>query len=176
MNLPAPITPAEARAVWDRMDHPSSRRVARALTQSGRPIHFSTVARWKAEGWRSVEHGPHPLEMARRAIDAALPVLTGDATVNVSDLMKTDPLAGELMNASPEHILSAVMHEACTVHILVSEELCRHPELVSTKPREFAILLNALTALLKAMDNLHVQVLDLVHAQDEARAAAASKA
>jgi hypothetical protein len=79
MNLPALATPSQAKAVWDRMDHPSTRRVARALTQSGRPVHFSTVARWKLQGWRSMESGPHPLEMARRSIDVALPVLTGDA-------------------------------------------------------------------------------------------------
>jgi hypothetical protein len=48
MNLPALVTPAQAKAVWDRMDHPSTRRMATALTQSGRPVHFSTVARWKA--------------------------------------------------------------------------------------------------------------------------------
>jgi hypothetical protein len=49
MSPPAPVTPAEAKAVWDRMDQPSTRLVARALTQSGRPVHFSTVARWKLE-------------------------------------------------------------------------------------------------------------------------------
>ncbi len=64
------------------------------------------------------------------------------------------------------------MHEACIVHILVSMELCRHPELISTKPAEFAVLLNALTAALRAINNLHVQVLDLIRAQDDARVAA----
>ena len=175
MNLPALATPSQAKAVWDRMDHPSTRRVARALTQSGRPVHFSTVARWKLQGWRSVQSGPHPLEMARRAIDVALPLLTGDATMTASDFVKTDPLAQKLTKAAPEQVLSMAVNEACNVHILVSKELCRHPELIPTKPVEFAVLLNALTASLSAINNLHVQVLDLVRTQDEARAAAASK-
>jgi hypothetical protein len=49
--------------------------------------------------------------MARRAIDVALPLLTGDATMNASDLVKTDPLAKELMKAPPEQVLSMAMHE-----------------------------------------------------------------
>ena len=120
-----------------------------------------------------MEHGPHPLEMARRAIDVALPLLTGDATKNASDLVKTDPLARELMKAPPEQVLSMAMHEACTVHILVATALCRHPELIPMKPAEFAVLLNALTASLRAINDLHVQVLDVVRTQDEARVASA---
>jgi hypothetical protein len=54
----------------------------------------------------------------------ALPLLTGDATMTASDFVKADP-------------------------VLVSKELCRHPELISTKPAEFAVLLNALTASLR---------------------------
>jgi hypothetical protein len=150
--------------------------VARALTQSGRPVHFSTVARWKLQGWRSVEHGPHPLEMARRAIDVALPVPTGDATMNASDFVNADPAAKEVMTATPDKGLSMAVDGACAVNILVSMELCCHPELISTKPAEFAVLLNALTASLRAINNLHVQVLDPVRTEDEARAGAASKA
>jgi hypothetical protein len=175
MNLPSPVTPAEAKVVWDRMDHPSARRVATALTQSGRPVHFSTVARWKAEGWRSVEHGPHPLEMARRAIDVALPVLTGDATMTASDFVKANPAAKKLMKAPPEQVLRMAMHEAATVQIVVASELCRHPELISSRPSEVAVLLKALAATYRALNNIPVQVLDLIRAQDEARVAAASK-
>jgi hypothetical protein len=35
-----------------------------------------------------------------------------------------------------------------------------------------SFLLNALTAALRAINNLHVQVLDLIRAQDDARVAA----
>jgi hypothetical protein len=97
--------------------------------------------------------------MARRAIDVELPLLTGDATMNASDLVKTDPLAKELAWASPLEVLSMAMHEAATVQIVVWSELCSHPELISTKPGEFAALLNALTASYRALNNVPAQVL-----------------
>jgi hypothetical protein len=49
-----PVTPQEARAVWSSIPNPSVRRVASALTQAGRRVHPSTIARWHAAGWRSV--------------------------------------------------------------------------------------------------------------------------
>jgi len=55
------------------------------------------------------------------------------------------------------------------------KRFCRHAELILTKPGEFAVLLTALVASMRAIDNLHVQVLDLVRTQDEVRAASASK-
>jgi len=46
-ELPPPVTPLEAKRVWDEQRRPSARSVAKALTQAGRPVHFTTVARWK---------------------------------------------------------------------------------------------------------------------------------
>src|SRR6266566_298471 len=46
----APITLQEAEGVWKSQARPSARSVARALTQAGRPVHFTTVARWKRQG------------------------------------------------------------------------------------------------------------------------------
>src|SRR5208282_1644978 len=73
-----PVTPAEAEAVWSTIRNPSARGVANALSQAGRPVHFSTIARWRAQGWRHVQHGPHPVEAAREALDITARVLTGD--------------------------------------------------------------------------------------------------
>jgi hypothetical protein len=175
-NLPAPVTPAEAEAVWAGMAHPSARRVATALTQSGRSVHFATVARWKLQGWRPVEHGAHPLEMAMRAIDVALPVLTGDATMTANDFVRAHPLANGLMEASPQALLSLAMHEAATVQIIVASELCRHAgELISSRPNEVAALLKALAATSRALNSVPGQVRDLIRAEDEARATSASK-
>jgi hypothetical protein len=47
-ELPPPVTSLEAKRVWDEQRRPSSRRVAKALTRAGRPVHFTTVARWKS--------------------------------------------------------------------------------------------------------------------------------
>jgi hypothetical protein len=49
-ELSTPITPQEAEGVWKSQARPSARSVARALTHAGRPVHFTTVARWQREG------------------------------------------------------------------------------------------------------------------------------
>jgi hypothetical protein len=83
MNLPEPVTPHEAETVWNSIQNPSARRVAKALTQAGRRVHHSTVSRWRVEGWRPVPNRPHPLEAARWALDVAAPVLTGNAAAEM---------------------------------------------------------------------------------------------
>jgi hypothetical protein len=71
MRSPEPVTPAEAQVVWNAIKNPSARSVARALSQTGRKIHHSTIARWCAGGWRPVAHRPHPVDAARQALDLA---------------------------------------------------------------------------------------------------------
>src|SRR5215470_20264541 len=78
MSLLKPVTPEEAKRVWVSIPNPSARRVAKALTQSGRRVHHSTIARWRAEDWRPVADSLHPLDAARQALDVAAGVLTGD--------------------------------------------------------------------------------------------------
>jgi hypothetical protein len=75
------VSPEEAKAVWAGIPNPSVRRVAKALTQAGRRVHPSTIARWRAQGWRPVARGPHPVEAAREALDVAARVLTGDPAI-----------------------------------------------------------------------------------------------
>lgn len=91
-RLPAPVTPSDAQLVWQSQTRPSARTVARALTQAGRRVHFTTVARWKREGWRSVPTQEHPLDEALRALDTAVPVLTGD------EMSRAEDLVGKLEN------------------------------------------------------------------------------
>ena len=45
-----PVISQEAGRVWKSQARPSARSVARALTHAGRPVHFTTVARWKRHG------------------------------------------------------------------------------------------------------------------------------
>ena len=78
MRAIKPVTPDEAATVWRSIPNPSARRVARALTQAGRRVHFSTVARWRSQGWRPVASGPHPIDAARVALGVAARLLTGD--------------------------------------------------------------------------------------------------
>jgi hypothetical protein len=59
-DLSASVTPQEAARVWNSQLGPSARSVARALTQAGRPVHFTTVARWKREGLLTIASFRHP--------------------------------------------------------------------------------------------------------------------
>jgi hypothetical protein len=78
MSSLKPVTPEEAKRVWVSVPNPSARRVAKALTQSGRRVHHSTIARWRAQDWRPVADSLHPLQAARQVLDMAGGVLTGD--------------------------------------------------------------------------------------------------
>src|SRR5215467_4811315 len=90
MSSLKPVTPKEAKRVWVSIPNPSARRVAKALTQSGRRVHHSTIARWRAEDWRPVAQALHPLEAARQRLDMAAGTLTGDPVGGVKGLNGKD--------------------------------------------------------------------------------------
>jgi hypothetical protein len=81
MSSIKPVTPDEAAAVWRSIQNPSARRVAKALTQAGRRVHFATIARWRSQGWRPVANGPRPIQTAREALEVAARLLTGDPAI-----------------------------------------------------------------------------------------------
>jgi hypothetical protein len=68
-KLPPPVTPLEAKRAWDQQRRPSSRSVAKALTRAGRPVHFTTVARWKKREWQVQPTLEHPLAAMMRKVD-----------------------------------------------------------------------------------------------------------
>src|SRR5271165_6363750 len=79
-------TPALAQRVWARHQRPSARRVAQALQQAGYPVHWVTVARWRAQDWKAKETD-HPLEAARVQLDAVAPLVTRDPETSTEDLI-----------------------------------------------------------------------------------------
>jgi hypothetical protein len=85
--LPSPVTPLEAKRVWDEQRRPSSRRVAKALTRVGRPVHFTTIARWKKREWQVEPRLEHPFAAVMRKVDLFVPMLTGDPTTKAVDIM-----------------------------------------------------------------------------------------
>jgi hypothetical protein len=88
MSSIKPVIPDEAAAVWRSIPNPSARRVAKALTQAGRRVHFSTVARWRSEGWRPVSSGSHPIEAARQSLEVAARLLTGDPATGADEFAR----------------------------------------------------------------------------------------
>ena len=151
MSLLKPVTPEEAKRVWVAIPNPSARRVAKALTQSGRRVHHSTIARWRAQDWRPVANSLHPLEAARQALDMAAGVLTGDPVAGLKVLRYEDGSQQELEGLSDRELLRKASREMLIAIRLVSEVLpSQLPLLVQTKAMETATLLNALTAGLRA--------------------------
>jgi hypothetical protein len=64
-----------------------SRSVAKALTRVGRPVHFTTVARWKKREWQVEPRLEHPLAAVMRKVDLFVPLLTGDPKTKAADIM-----------------------------------------------------------------------------------------
>jgi hypothetical protein len=152
MSLLKAVTPEEAKkGVWVSIPNPSARRVAKALTQSGRRVHHSTVARWRAQDWRPVAHSLHPLDAARQALDMAAGVLTGDPLARVEILSRKDGSQQELEGLSDRELLRESSREMLIAVRLVSHVLpSQLPHLMATKTMETATLLNALNAGLRA--------------------------
>ena len=153
MSLLKPVTPEEAKRVWVSIPNPSARRVAKALTQSGRRVHHSTVARWRAQDWGPVANNLHPLEAARQRLDMAAGVLTGDPVAGLKVLSDEhkDGNQQELESLGDREVLREASREMLIAISLVSHVMrSQLPTLVATKVTETATLVNALTAGLRA--------------------------
>src|SRR5206468_3568933 len=105
------LLPELAKSVWNAQWRPSARRVARALTQAGHPVHYTTINRWRSQGWRAIK-GEHPLDAARANLDSAVPVLTGDPTTNADDLADLSQAKAELEKLSDKELLAAAARAA----------------------------------------------------------------
>jgi hypothetical protein len=114
-------TPALAQRVWERQQRPSARTVARALTLAGRPVHYVTIARWKARGWRPVTCD-HPLEVARRQLEAVAPLVSGNPETTIQDLID-DPAHGDELSDS--EIIRRAAHETAIAAALVARAIQR---------------------------------------------------
>ena len=171
-NLPAPITPAEAKRVWEHLPRPSARRVATALRQAGRgDIHFTTIARWRAQKWKAVQHGPHPIEAARLALDVAAPVLTGNATAGIEALFERWDLREQVDGVTDSDLLRrAARKTLITVDLLCEGLEDRMAELMEDNIRGVAVLLTAIADAGKAATD------GLVQAECKPPSAAAARA
>src|SRR5258708_11653421 len=127
MSLLKPVTPEEAKRVWVSIPNPSARRVAKALTQSGRRVHHSTIARWRTQDWRPVASSLHPLDAARQAMDVAAGVLTGDSIAGVEILGGEGGRQQELKGFSDRELLRKASRGKLIAIPLVSHFLPAQP-------------------------------------------------
>jgi hypothetical protein len=149
------VTPAEAERVWNTLPRPSARRVAMALAQSGRPVHYTTINRWRKQGWRPVAQRPHPLECAKNEITTTVPVITGDPLRGVDAISDTNFVPNLSPNLSLADTLRVASAEIARSTIQIYQEIDRqHEKLLIEKPRELGQLLlaqaHSVTAAIKA--------------------------
>ena len=148
-QLPTPVTPLEAKCVWDSQRRPSSRSVARALTERGRTVHFTTVARWKKERWCTNPLQEHPLSTALRMVDLAIPLLTDDPTTLAWDLLSGTQPKQVSDIADDNERLRNFARECLTIVIIAYRKIqCRSDEFIQNKPTELSALMRALGVLL----------------------------
>jgi hypothetical protein len=145
------LTPAIAKVVWQAQHRPSARRVATALHQAGYAIHYTTINRWRSQGWREVKQGEHPILAARAALDSAVPILTGDPSATAEDVIKHSNAKPELEQLSDKQLLSAAARQALVILTIVEQQSNAHvAELLMTKPRELGVLIKAMADMCEA--------------------------
>jgi hypothetical protein len=159
-------TPALAKAAWQRQRHPSTRTVARALTQAGRPVHFSTVSRWRAQGWRKVAND-HPLDVAGAALNSAVPLLTGSPATVVQDLVNGCDDKETLERLSDVELLRRAAREGLIALIIVARAIQDQANLLINRPAELAALVKALAAGFQVTANAFKQVFFLRGASED---------
>jgi len=140
------VTPAEALAVWKSLKNPTARMVAKVLTQAGRRVHHATISRWRAQGWRPVAHGPHPIEGARNALDVAARLLTGDPAIGAEVFAARSKTDEQLGASSDSELVRRSSRDLLKLQILLCQATCESGVLLlHERVSETALLLKALS-------------------------------
>lgn len=81
------VTPEKAKAVWDSLDKPSSRKVSEAFAAAGQSVSRQQINRWRKAGWTRKQVNETDAEAAMSAMDTAAPALTGDPETRAKDIV-----------------------------------------------------------------------------------------
>lgn len=156
-------TPADAKAVWESFEkvdaRPTARAVALAMNQTGQflPVGKSSVDRWHRKGWKA-NPAPksHPTIEAKDKVEAAVSVLTGDATTRVDDVKEAEPaqdLVITLRELPDGKLMSLAQRESYITAIVLMREVQARANMVSSMPREIGTLQQALAGSLAASND-----------------------
>jgi len=146
----AKATPALAQCVWSRQQRPSSRRVARALQRAGYPVHFVTIARWRAHNWEATA-SEHPLEIARGQLEAVAPLVSGDPETTLESLMDDPVHKRDLDSLTDGEVLRQAAREVAIATTLIAAAIKDRVTMSECDPLEVT---PAVIALGRAMDVL----------------------
>jgi hypothetical protein len=131
--------------------------VARKFRQAGRAVSHETVRRWRANGWRPLASEQHPLDLARAALDDAIPVLTADPLTTAASFVGASMIPGALDHLSDAKLLRKASRELAIAVIAVAEAVTRHADIAVTRPIEIGNLLRALAKCFQAVSAGFVQ-------------------
>jgi hypothetical protein len=142
--------------------------VARALTPSGLHVHYTTVNRWRGEEWRDAK-GRHPLDQARAYLESALPLVTGDPTSTIDDLLRSSPEGEQLNKLSDGELLRKAARElARAVYLVAHMMLLQGAEkLWITRTAAVAVLMRALADSMRWVTTAFDQVRNMRSAKPE---------
>lgn len=150
---PKPVSPAEAKEVWDALPRPSARKVAEKFAAAGRKISHKTVNQWRNAGWKRGSEPQAPIEKAMEAADVAAPAITGDPNTKASDLPQPPALrpmpALDDQRANAELIELACKEALHTARVLFFN-VEANPVLPLAAPEGTAKLVQAASALIES--------------------------
>jgi hypothetical protein len=152
-------TPELARRVWEAQRRPSARTVARALTLGGCAAHYTTIARWKAQDWRPVQ-SDHPLEVARRQLEAIAPLLSGDPETSIRDLID-DPAHDHFDELTDAEVLRRAAREAAIATAIIFNAVKSRATRSEFDLPKVALALNVLARCVQALPSAFEQVINL---------------
>ena len=135
-KLPPPVNALEAKRVWDQQRRPSSRSVAKALTRAGRPVHFTTVARWKKREWQVEPRLEHSLTAAMRKVDLFVPLLTGDPARKATDIVGGIFGAASSQSMTSGKDVDQIIRQSCITSIILLRLVLQ--KLIALKPLDIA--------------------------------------
>jgi len=133
------------------MPNATTRRVARKLSQAGVPISHMTIARWRSQNWRPLEHEQqHPLEAARASLDDAVPLLTGDPLTTATSFIRDSAELETLEQLTDDELQRRAAREVAICVYVVAKAMVAKAAVVVAKPAEVGILMRALAECVQA--------------------------
>jgi hypothetical protein len=148
-----------AKRVWSRHQRPSARRVARAMGLAGYPVHWVTVARWRAHDWKA-EASVHPLEIARAQLESVASVMTGDPETTLHDIID-DLDQAAIGQSSDDEVLRIAGREVAIATIVLAREVAQRAALPGTDLISLTPFLKSLAASMDALPKAFEQALIL---------------
>lgn len=141
----------DAKKVWELIDRPTHRKVAKVLCASGKYVSESSIYRWHSAGWKHAEKDmPAPGEPPEAAKLEA--VLTGENLDKLKELFPEAPV-DTLESKSDLEVLRTINRRGAIVAASLLEELDRQKHrLLLLAPKEASALVNAIFA---AMTNVN---------------------